>query len=564
MLPEAVEAIKLNIEHNELKDTVFANLGDARQFMYSKSGNESLNAGPAYVHKFDVVDLDPYGSAAPFIDAALQAVTDGGMLCVTCTDAGVWASNGYPEKAYALYGGIPLKGPHSHEAGMRLILHSIATTASKYGIAIEPLLSLSIDFYCRLFIRVHKAQQDVKMMAGTTMLVYNCDQGCQAWSTQVMDRNQVREAKNGEKFFKHSFAQAPSTDRFCEHCGSKTHLGGPMWAGPLHNQVFVQKILDRVPELDKTVYGTTSRIRGMLTLALEEEDAEWPLASKSDGKKATHDSASDASSALIPRMPSHLISDSPLFFLPTYLAKVLSIPTPKEEPLRGAFLGLGYTCTASHCKPGSFKTNAPWKVIWEVMREWARQKETLQVPRLLGEGEFEGRASVKKSSPGWNILKRMRDRKGDILAVTKLRESLLQKLGNGQNSVGVETVTDLQTVLRSALYDLEHPFVRSTHEAAQSSPMNGDDLATKSTTNGATAANINTNSVGSAASTDNASEITGKALVTAGGDPSELEIVFDAELGRAFRDAQGGKLVRYQINPRANWGPMVRAGTGAA
>jgi len=326
-----------------------------------------------------------------------------------------------------------------------------------------------------------------------------------------------------------------------------------MWAGPLHNPAFVQKILDRVPELDKTVYGTTSRIRGMLTLALEEEDVEWPLSSKPDNKKATPDSASDTPSTLIPRMPSHLISDSPLFFLPTYLAKVLSIPTPKEEPLRGAFLGLGYTCTASHCKPGSFKTNAPWKVIWEVMREWARQKEPLQVPRLLGEGEFEGRASVKKSSPGWNILKRMRDRKGDTLSVTKLRESLLQKLGNGQNSVGVETVTDLQTVLRSALYDLEHPFVRSTHEPTQSS-----------TTNGANAANVNTNDMNPAASTENAPKITGKALIAAGGDPSELEIVFDAELGRAFRDARGEKLVRYQINPRANWGPMVRAGTGAA
>lgn len=27
---------------------------------------------------FDVIDLDPYGSAAPFLDAAVQAVSDGG------------------------------------------------------------------------------------------------------------------------------------------------------------------------------------------------------------------------------------------------------------------------------------------------------------------------------------------------------------------------------------------------------------------------------------------------------------------------------------------------------
>jgi tRNA G26 N,N-dimethylase Trm1 len=31
-------------------------------------------------NRVDVVDLDPYGAAAPFIDAAVQCITDGGML----------------------------------------------------------------------------------------------------------------------------------------------------------------------------------------------------------------------------------------------------------------------------------------------------------------------------------------------------------------------------------------------------------------------------------------------------------------------------------------------------
>jgi len=568
MLPEAVEAIKLNIDHNSLKDTVFANLGDARQFMYSKSGNEVPDGGPGYVHKFDVVDLDPYGSAAPFIDSALQAVADGGMLCVTCTDAGVWASNGYPEKAYALYSGIPLKGPHSHEAGMRLILHSIATAASKYSIAIEPLLSLSIDFYCRLFIRVHKSQQDVKLMAGTTMIVYNCDQGCQAWETQLIARNQAKEAKNGEKFYKHGFAQAPSTDRFCDHCGTKTHLGGPMWAGPLHNPVFVQKILSRLPDLDKTVYGTTERIKGMLTVAMEEENFDPPAATNADHQKPASKQPNETTTPVVSRLETQLISPSPLFFLPTYLAKVLSIPTPAEDPLRGAFLGLGYTCTRSHCKPGSFKTNAPWKVIWEVMREWARQNEASRIPRLLGEAEFEGKASVKKSSPGWNVLKRMRDRKGDVLFVAKLRENLLQKLGNGQNSIGVETVTDMQSVLRSALYELEHPPAKPSHATVEPSTIQvevntGDEASNRASTDDMDVVISTTDGTNDKASGAQVPRTTGKALIDAGGDPSELEIVFDAQLGRAFRESNGGKLVRYQINPRANWGPMVRAGTGA-
>ena len=33
-----------------------------------------------------MIDLDPYGSAAPFLDGAVQAVESGGLLCITCTD----------------------------------------------------------------------------------------------------------------------------------------------------------------------------------------------------------------------------------------------------------------------------------------------------------------------------------------------------------------------------------------------------------------------------------------------------------------------------------------------
>jgi tRNA G26 N,N-dimethylase Trm1 len=31
-------------------------------------------------HRVDCVDLDPYGTAAPFIDAAVQCVKDGGAV----------------------------------------------------------------------------------------------------------------------------------------------------------------------------------------------------------------------------------------------------------------------------------------------------------------------------------------------------------------------------------------------------------------------------------------------------------------------------------------------------
>jgi tRNA (guanine26-N2/guanine27-N2)-dimethyltransferase len=60
------------------------------------------------------VDLDPYGCPSPFLDAAVQCVSDGGVLLVTCTDMAVLAGN-CPETCYSKYGAISLHIKACHE-----------------------------------------------------------------------------------------------------------------------------------------------------------------------------------------------------------------------------------------------------------------------------------------------------------------------------------------------------------------------------------------------------------------------------------------------------------------
>lgn len=219
----ATASIAANVTHNLLANKITVVTGNALSHMYALPGtSDAHHHGPD--KRYDVIDLDPYGTAAPFLDASVQALTDGGMLCVTCTDAGVWASCGYPEKCYALYGGTPVKGPHSHEAGLRLILQAVATSAARYGVAIEPMLSLSIDYYARVFVRVSRSPAEVKMLAGKTMLVYTCDSGCGAWKVQQLARHQTAKNKNGSLRYHHSLSQAPVASPYCEHCGHKTHV----------------------------------------------------------------------------------------------------------------------------------------------------------------------------------------------------------------------------------------------------------------------------------------------------------------------------------------------------
>ncbi|KAH9214239.1 S-adenosyl-L-methionine-dependent methyltransferase [Leptodontidium sp. 2 PMI_412] len=440
LLPEATKTIEMNIKHNRLEDKIKAVTSNAMAHMYSLIGQDCRDekGRPQPSLKYNVIDLDPYGTAAPFLDAAVQAVRDdGGLLCVTCTDAGVWASNGYPEKAYSLYGGTTIKGPHSHEGGLRLILNAIATSAARYGMAMEPLLSLSIDFYARVFVRIHKSPADVKFLAGKTMVVYNCDSGCGAWTTQTVGKNKLVEGKKGGYHWKHVYGQGPSASENCKHCGSRTHIAGPMYAGPIHDPEFIKRILDGLPEVSKDTYQTTSRIEGMLTLALEEcifieEDPNSPTSTSKTGK---WDPAA--------------LDPAPFHFIPSVLSKVIHCVTPIENSIRGALRGLGYLVTRSHTKPGSIKTNAPWDVIWEIMREWTRQKEPVKEGKL------------REKTPGYAIM------------------------GMGKPK------------------DLEQ----------------NDGSATAAT-------------------------------------EEKIKVVFDEKLG-AEKDKK--KLVRYQLNPRENWGPMARA-----
>ncbi|KAF2191385.1 TRM-domain-containing protein [Zopfia rhizophila CBS 207.26] len=475
MSEAATDSISLNIKHNKLEDKIHANTGNAIAYMYSFVGQKG----------FDVIDLDPYGTAAPFIDAALQGLNDGGLLCVTCTDSAIFASHGYLEKTYSQYGGLPLKGEACHEGGIRLILHAVASSAARYGLAIEPLLSLSIDYYIRAFIRIRKSPNDVKLLASKTMMVYNCDSGCGAWSIQFLARITTSENRKGNAFFKHHFAQAPSANQLCEHCGHKTHLSGPMYGGPLHNTAFIEKVLAFVRGADRETYPTKDRIEGMLQTALEEMT--YGAKSKKGGK--TRDLKHLDPS--IPSLDPAEREEHPFFFIPSALSRVIHCQAPPTAAIRGALRHAGFKVTMSHCKPGSIRTDASWRDIWHIMLEWVRQKAPLMKPLRKGTA---GSAILSKGTADPDSYKSAKCIEAGKSAVERIE---------------------------AAAADSEQGQEHGNDEVSGGSGDKGEREDAPPSYRG-----------------------------------SNFRVVFDEELGK---DHETGKYVRYQLAPRANWGPMSRA-----
>ena len=183
---DAAEACGTNIRENHVDESrCTARHEDAVKHMINNRPTDDKN--PLKVKStYDVIDLDPYGTCAPFLDAAVQCVADGGLLCVTSTDMTV-LSGGYPETCYGRYGAMPIKTKYLQELALRIVLNAIETNANKYGRHIVPVLSLSIDFYIRVFVRVYKKQQGVKRSCVKRAFVLQST-GCPSFYLQPLAR----------------------------------------------------------------------------------------------------------------------------------------------------------------------------------------------------------------------------------------------------------------------------------------------------------------------------------------------------------------------------------------
>ncbi|CAG0896765.1 unnamed protein product [Darwinula stevensoni] len=316
----AVESITKNIKHNHVESLVTPSCKDATLLMYESRRKEN---------RFDVIDLDPYGSPSQFLDGAVQSLADGGLLMITATDMAILCGN-TPEKCFASYGAMPLKSKSCHEMALRIILHSLESHANRYGRYIHPLLSLSADFYCRIFVTVHTSQAQCKYSASKVGLVYQCS-GCETlWSQRMA---QVKRPGPTPVF-----ANSPAIPNgpTCTHCNHKLIMGGPMWLEAIHDKVFVAELLQFINEGEKRHFGTERRMDGVLSMILEE-------------------------------------LDTPFYYLIDRLSSVVRTQPPPLLKFRSALMNAGFEVSLSHACKNSIKTNAPETFLWDVMRTWEKK-----------------------------------------------------------------------------------------------------------------------------------------------------------------------------------------------
>ncbi|MHB1262784.1 MAG: hypothetical protein ACYC2H_13840 [Thermoplasmatota archaeon] len=198
--PTAIAALVQGVKANGVPDgRLRPTKGDAHVFLASR--------------RFDIVDVDPYGSPMPFLDAAVRATRHDGLVCITATDTGALAGR-YPRACRRRYDAHHGLHPHAWraEVGLRILAGAVVRSAARFDREALPVLSVQHGHWMRVVARVEDGRGDAD--AALRMLT---------------DAAADPDTGNGR----------------IVPLGSSGKAGaGPLWSGPLHDAATVAGLIE--------------------------------------------------------------------------------------------------------------------------------------------------------------------------------------------------------------------------------------------------------------------------------------------------------------------------------
>jgi tRNA (guanine26-N2/guanine27-N2)-dimethyltransferase len=213
--PSALKLALENANINEINNLIKFRELDANLIM-------SLHSYPR--GRFDYVDIDPYGSPAPFINTAIRSTKNHGIIALTATDMAPLC--GVNKKAcLRKYGSWPLQSEFCHETAIRIMTGTMIRHSAMYEYAANPIFSFYSQHYIRAYYRIHKGAKKADNMLKQLGYIKYCP--------KCLNRETSR----------HNFTT------ICK-CGEKMDLGGPLWLGELSDPLFLSKIINDLENLE--------------------------------------------------------------------------------------------------------------------------------------------------------------------------------------------------------------------------------------------------------------------------------------------------------------------------
>ena len=179
----ATDTIARNLEMNRIKSKI-----------YNERVEDLLES-----KKYDWIDIDPFGTPAPYLKAALKGLNDGGILGVAATDTAVLCG-AKPSICKKRYGAVSMRRVSAKEIGVRILLSRIHNIASRMGKGIEPLLCYSEGHHLRVFVRLGERKDVTLKWITKDMKIVDReekDAGGPLWVKKIIKAELIPESQDG-------------------------------------------------------------------------------------------------------------------------------------------------------------------------------------------------------------------------------------------------------------------------------------------------------------------------------------------------------------------------------
>ena len=288
-----------NIRMNDVGDRVRVRRMEANLLL-------SLHARP--LARFDYTDIDPYGTPAPFIDAAARATRRDGMVALTATDMAPLCGVNV-RACLRKYGSTSLRTGYSHESALRILAGSFVRGAAVHEVASRPAFGFFADHYIRLYMRLDKGKRRADESLREIGYILNCS-GCRS----------IRSVKGGlcEK------------GGVCEVCGSEMKAEGPLWLGDLADDSYCSDMIECSKD---SFIGSNRRLMEIIGRVRGE------------------------------------IGMPPGFFVIDELSSDLGVASRRMEPVIDGLMAAGFKATRSHADSRGLKTDAPVEAVKRIILE---------------------------------------------------------------------------------------------------------------------------------------------------------------------------------------------------
>ena len=192
--PEAIELIRTNVSRAGLPVEIIQ--GDANALLSERA--------------FDAVDLDPFGTPAPFIDAGVRGCRR--FLSVTATDTAPLCG-AHLRAGKRRYFALPMNTEYHREVGLRILLGFVVRETVKYDRGIEPLFCFAREHFDRLHLRLLRGAEAADKTIERIGFIHQCKKCPYRTEEQGMI----------------------PTGHICPDCGEQLHPIGPLWLGKIQN-----------------------------------------------------------------------------------------------------------------------------------------------------------------------------------------------------------------------------------------------------------------------------------------------------------------------------------------